>query len=131
MSRSANFTHEEKELLIDTVIKYKHIIENKKTNASTQKDKNQAWDHIALDFSANGTSLRTAKTLKGKYESIQKALKKKCAEYKSDASRTGGGIANAKDLQPFEERVLAITQLSTMGMEPAFDNDACDGKRIK
>jgi len=42
--RGANFTKTEIDLLIDIMLKYKHIIENKRTDATTWKDKNEAWD---------------------------------------------------------------------------------------
>ena len=131
MSRSANFTIEEIEFLIDLVVKYKNVIENKETNAITWKQKNQVWERISTEFNANGSMQRTSKTLRMKYESIKKGLKKKCALLKRDMSKTGGGCGNVKDLLPYEERTLSITQLSTMGMETPFDSDVHDGNRIK
>ena len=44
--RGANFTKTEIDLLIDITLKYKNIVENKRTAAATWKDKNEVWIYI-------------------------------------------------------------------------------------
>lgn len=52
--REANFTQSEIDMLIDITLKYKHIVENKKTDVTTWKDKHEAWEKICEEF--NGAS---------------------------------------------------------------------------
>lgn len=91
--RPANFNTAEVELLISLVDKHKHIVENKKTNAVTNKDKDAAWKKIESSFNSCGisSSIRTWKTLKLKYEGIKKVPKRsplcngrKCIEVEED-----------------------------------------------
>jgi len=55
--RSANLTAAEKEFLVELVLKYQAVIENKKGDAVTAKDKEAAWKAVAQKFSASGTTL--------------------------------------------------------------------------
>jgi len=62
--RGANFTKAEIDSLINITLKYKHIIENKKTDA-TWKDKNEAWEkNSSAEFNAaSGNFPRFMKTI--------------------------------------------------------------------
>lgn len=75
--RSANFDSAEIQLLINLVAKFKNIVENKKTDAVTNKDKEAAWRQIEENFNSCGvsTNARSWKTLKLKYEGIKKNKK--------------------------------------------------------
>lgn len=76
--RASNFNKEEVRLLTELVTKHRSIIENKKTDAVTNKEKEAAWEKIARMFNASsGVASRNAKTLKLKYESLKKEAKKK------------------------------------------------------
>lgn len=90
--RAANFTRTETDLLIDITLKYKNIIENKRTNATTWKDKIEAWEQICKEFNAaSGNFPRSMKTIRSKYETIKKNIRKKCSLLKSEQTKTGGG----------------------------------------
>lgn len=54
--RSANFNTAEIQLLVSLVGKFKQIIENKKTDAVTNKDKEAAWKKIENSFNSCGIS---------------------------------------------------------------------------
>ena len=43
----------EKNLLVDLCLKYKNIIENKKTDGATTKSKDETWKILAKEFQAN------------------------------------------------------------------------------
>lgn len=130
--RCVNFTVQETELLIDIVTKYKNIVESKQTNAMTWKQKSDTWDKIQNDFNACTSIVpRSSKTLRLKYESIKREIRKKCAAHKNDIFRNGGSAENSSVLLPFEEKVLAVTQLSSIGLHSTFDNNTCSGKKIK
>ncbi|XP_021190328.2 uncharacterized protein LOC110376243 isoform X2 [Helicoverpa armigera] len=122
--RASNFDKAETRLLTELVTKYKYIIENKKTDAVTNKDKEAAWGRIASSFNAttSGTTTRSSKTLKLKYEGIKKATKKKMSCRRQELYRTGGGPSNAPDFDDVEEKVLAICSNIT-GLEARNDSD--------
>lgn len=50
--RSRNYTSEEKATLINIIIKYKNIIESKKTDKVSWKDKNNTWEIIRNEFNS-------------------------------------------------------------------------------
>lgn len=54
--RSANMTVIERALLADLCTKYRHIVENKKTDSVTVKAKDDAWKELALEFQATSTA---------------------------------------------------------------------------
>lgn len=62
--RSPNYSPDEKLLLINICNKYKHIIENKKTDTVSWKHKEDAWLKISLDFNANSTIHRDMESQK-------------------------------------------------------------------
>lgn len=51
--RSANFSFAERSNLIKVVLKYKDIVENKKTDALTWRQKEDVWNTIENEFNAN------------------------------------------------------------------------------
>lgn len=50
--RSVNFSKSEEEKLVSLVLEKKNIFENKKTDAVTSKQKDAAWEALALKFNA-------------------------------------------------------------------------------
>lgn len=63
--RAVNFTQAEKIILIDIISKYKHIIENKKSDNITLKDKEKGWKLIENTFnSISSTEFRSSEVLK-------------------------------------------------------------------
>ncbi|XP_028156694.1 uncharacterized protein LOC135084378 [Ostrinia nubilalis] len=122
--RAANFNNAEVQLLVSLVDKHKQVIENKKTDAVTNKDKDAVWKKIETSFNSCGisTSIRTWKTLKLKYEGIKKVTKKKSSLQRQEMYRTGGGPSNAPDFNDVEEKVLSICTNIT-GLEARHDSD--------
>lgn len=121
--RACNFNKEEVRLLTELVTKHRSIIENKKTDAVTNKDKEAAWEKIARMFNASsGLASRNAKTLKLKYESLKKEAKKKMAKHRQDLYKTGGGPSTVPDLDDVEENIVDICSNIT-GLEARNDSD--------
>jgi len=70
-NKRINFSKDEEQLLVALVEKYKSIIENKKSNATTWKEK--AWQMIEKEFNSNsGQNPRNSKQLKEKYLNMKK-----------------------------------------------------------
>ncbi|VEN41971.1 unnamed protein product [Callosobruchus maculatus] len=122
--RSANYTGREKELLISLVAKFKHIIENKKTNAVFNKQKADQWERIADEYNASQTSgLRNGLQLRSLYEQMKKIAKQHKAEDKVEVVKTGGGVFAPK-ITPQDEKILAIIKENYFTINNPFDSNS-------
>ncbi|KAI5693564.1 hypothetical protein M8J75_001472 [Diaphorina citri] len=50
--KQPNLTNQEKTSLKECVLKYAHLVENKKTDAVSNKQKNEGWEKIAAEMRA-------------------------------------------------------------------------------
>lgn len=57
VKRSTNFAKSEEEKLIALVLKYKNVLENKKTDAVTCKKKDEVWEKVSTEFNAGNTQV--------------------------------------------------------------------------
>lgn len=122
--RSANFNVEERDILVSLALKYKDILENKQSDASTWKTKEKAWKCIEGEFNArSGGPPRSNKTLRIKYEGLKRTVRKKSAAIRSELYRTGGGCNTAVPLDNTEEKLKGIITLSVDGLESLYDSD--------
>ncbi|XP_017468243.1 PREDICTED: myb/SANT-like DNA-binding domain-containing protein 4 isoform X2 [Rhagoletis zephyria] len=127
--RSANFTQIEVGMLIELVGKYKHILENKKTDAVSNKEKEASWEKVSNLFNASsGTTSRTASTLKLKYEGMKKSLKKKVAINRQELYKTGGGAHSQIPYSSVENRILSMSS-NIDGLENRHDSDGIEGSQ--
>jgi len=79
---------------------------------------------ISSEFNAaSGNFPRSTKTIRSKYDTIKKNIRKKCALLKSEQTKTGGGQCSII-LTPYEEKVLSLTPNTMVGLESRFDNDS-------
>lgn len=75
--RGKNYTDKEKEDLINIVSKYVNIVENKRTDIRTIKEKNVAWEKIVKEFCVlSQTGERSVAQLKMLYEGLKKKAKR-------------------------------------------------------
>lgn len=114
--RSSNYTKTEKYDLCTIVAGFKSIIESKKTDAVTWKDKEAAWDTVASQFNAlsPNATFRSADSLKKCYENIKHTAKKQSAEERNEIIKTGGGRAKTGVTDPVHEKVLSIMNSKTV-----------------
>ena len=63
-NRSSNLTAADKERILELVIKYRSVLENKQTDATNAQLKEAAWKALAKEFNATGSSARTHQQLK-------------------------------------------------------------------
>lgn len=82
-ARDWNFSCEESVLLLDLVLKYKDIVENKCMTAIIRNEKRNAWRNITEEFNASAEHKRSVRALKLKYETMKKFLKKKFVHYEN------------------------------------------------
>ncbi|CAH1998891.1 unnamed protein product [Acanthoscelides obtectus] len=71
------FSERDKLLLISLVDSYKHILENKKTDATNVEKKNGAWKEITDLYNANDVCPRTDKQLRKLWENLKQRNEKK------------------------------------------------------
>lgn len=114
--RSINFTREEVDLLVTLVEKHKHLLENKKSDAVTWRQKEECWRGIEASFNAtSGSTHRTFKNLRTKYEGLKRDTRKKSAQIRAETYRTGGGTSTAPVLTPSESKIKSMILLSVEG----------------
>ncbi|EFN61163.1 UPF0439 protein C9orf30, partial [Camponotus floridanus] len=81
--RAVNFTQAEKMILIDLILKHKHIIENKRSDNVTLKDKEKSWKIIENTFnSISSTEFRSSEVLKSCWDNLKKKTRKFFADEK-------------------------------------------------
>nr|CAI5839280.1 unnamed protein product [Callosobruchus analis] len=129
--RGPNFLPQEKKLLLHLTGKYKNIIENKKSDSVTWREKDNIWRQIETEFNGTTTGLtRTAKQLKMKYESVKKELKKRYMEHKAHIQGTGGGEEWAPPKPHCEEEekeLLSTISVAAEGLTSETDSDVLYG----
>ncbi|XP_022904817.2 nuclear apoptosis-inducing factor 1-like isoform X1 [Onthophagus taurus] len=120
--RSTNYTKEECWRLIQLVEKLANVIENKKTDGVTWREKKRAWQKICQTFNSTGKTNRTSQQLRSKYETLKKEVRQAVAKHRADVSSTGGGPCKVK-LSPLHERVQSLIQPSGDGTPSQFDSE--------
>ncbi|CAG9764518.1 unnamed protein product [Ceutorhynchus assimilis] len=88
--RAANFCKEEELFLISLIDKYKNVIESKKSDANSWKDKEMAWKKVEAEFNASckTNGVRPLKVLKEKYRNLKKKTKEKFSRAKMELIKT-------------------------------------------
>ncbi|XP_066581996.1 myb/SANT-like DNA-binding domain-containing protein 4 [Prorops nasuta] len=122
--RSSNFTTNELVMLLDIIKNFKHIVECKKTDTVTWKEKDDAWEKITELLNANGETERSKKSVLSKYNDMKKNLKKKLAANKAETFKTDGGIPIILPLTLPEEILYSILPMSIEGLPTPFDSDS-------
>ncbi|KAL4710630.1 hypothetical protein ACJJTC_003266 [Scirpophaga incertulas] len=91
--RTTNFTPDEKRILSELVLKYRDDVENKKTDATTNSQKCNAWIRLAKEFNSISTFFyRSHQSLKTCWDNIKRQSKKDKASLKKEIFKTGGGL---------------------------------------
>ena len=62
--RGSNFTAADRSLVVDLALKWASIVENKRTDFVTTRQKEEAWQSIASEFNGCASTPRDASTLK-------------------------------------------------------------------
>ncbi|CAH1105737.1 unnamed protein product [Psylliodes chrysocephalus] len=126
-TRAPNFSTREKHVLFDIISKYKDIIENKKTDASSTSDKLKAWARNSLEFNSVSPNFvsRPILSLKKFYENKKKEVRKQVAEERKEVLLTGGGSLPQISKDSDQEKLLGIMNPDTVfGINTPFGSDA-------
>ncbi|XP_053625733.1 uncharacterized protein LOC128683799 isoform X2 [Plodia interpunctella] len=79
--RGSNYTMAEKELLLQLIKKYHHILENKQTSVILNFKKREAWDSVCQQYNTvAGSGFRTWRQLRHLYENLKQRAKKNIAK---------------------------------------------------
>ncbi|KAK4883489.1 hypothetical protein RN001_006808 [Aquatica leii] len=101
--KGTNFSDNEISLLIDVVSKFIVIVENKKTDGSTVKDKNDCWQRIADEFNASALGAsRSVGQLKTCYDNLKK-------RQESKMQMISEGMSPSKAKHFYKSTLLATT----------------------
>ncbi|EFN89383.1 UPF0439 protein C9orf30-like protein, partial [Harpegnathos saltator] len=74
---AVNFSEAEKVILIDLVFRYKNIIENKRSDGITSKDKDQTWKIIEQLFNSMcSIEFRSSEVLKSCWDNLKQKTRK-------------------------------------------------------
>ncbi|XP_055844807.1 myb/SANT-like DNA-binding domain-containing protein 4 isoform X4 [Episyrphus balteatus] len=91
--RNPNFSLKEKQTILECAFHEKNIIDNKKTDGNTWKEKEAAWERITANFNSQSDSAcyRTIESLRKFYQGYKKELRKAAADEQLSTIQTGGG----------------------------------------
>ncbi|KAK4878081.1 hypothetical protein RN001_010587 [Aquatica leii] len=122
--RATNFSFKEEEILLSLVNNRKSILECKKTDVLSSKEKDKAWHELEKEYNANSSTHRDAITLRRKYENMKKRSKKKYADEKKYVTGTGGGGPLKSNFNEMDETMKNILGERMTGMHSVYDDDA-------
>lgn len=71
-NKSKHFTLFEKKVFLDTLKRYKHVIEIKKSDSATLKDKEAGWSEICNQYNASQLVTQEVRKLYYKINSLSK-----------------------------------------------------------
>jgi len=88
--RLPNFSTDEKIILIEIIESRKHIVENKKTDSVTVKEKEKCWLDISREFNSKCiVANRNVASLKSCWDNLKKRTRKHSAEIRKQVFATG------------------------------------------
>lgn len=127
--RSVNFSTSEKSILADIISCpiHKNIIENKKTDGSSIRQKEASWLKVTQEFNSNlCVNKRTVKQLQQAWTNMKRETKKEVANQRMELIKTGGG-GYVPPLDDSKMKVLGIIKTQATPMENDYDNDSVIG----
>ncbi|XP_045449352.1 uncharacterized protein LOC123657907 [Melitaea cinxia] len=130
--RTNNFSSDEKRILTELVLKYQNVVENKRTDATTNSTKLQGWIRLAEEFNTISSFChRTHTVLKCCWENIKRQTKKDRADKKKKLFMTGGGKPPTPPPSNTESTIVeAILGPALKGIPSDFDTDSATFSEI-
>ncbi|EDV92372.1 GH24878 [Drosophila grimshawi] len=87
MEKTPRYTQRERNMVLGYAAQYKDVIENKRTDAESNRKKDEVWLQIAKEFNSKVYHQRSAKQLRQLYKNMKLLLKKDlCGEDKGNRS---------------------------------------------
>lgn len=119
----SRMNEEDREMLVELINKNKKILESKKSDVISIKQKNECWDLITKQFNARKTgSCKSCQQLKSTYKNMKAITRKNCSAKKKDIYQTGGGGASVSS-EPNDVLLSLVEKSITPQINP-FDSTA-------
>ncbi|GBP16074.1 hypothetical protein EVAR_73231_1 [Eumeta japonica] len=130
MEKTPRYTQRERNMVLGYAAQYKDIIENKRTDAESNRKKDEVWRQIAKEFNARVYHQRSSKQLRQLYKNMKLLLKKDlCGEGKGN--RTFMDLLNTISQQESVAQYIS-EQMSpngySNGARQKYDDDYDDSK---
>lgn len=124
--RGSNFAATEKSIFIEILQKYVCIIENKKTDGTTLRQKEATWEKLCSDFNSYpNVAKRNVKQLKSFYDNFKRKCKKSLADEKVERMKTGGGPINTSNVMDESSmKLLSLLKDQINPLHNTKDSDA-------
>ncbi|XP_077524936.1 uncharacterized protein LOC144136463 [Amblyomma americanum] len=118
------FTVDERHVFRNIIAKYRDVIENKRTDNTTKKAKDEAWSQLCEDYnSLAGTRTVCVAQLRKLWDNMKSRWKKKKSEETREIFRTGGGTLECRPMSPATELVGAVADHMATRLPNPFDSD--------
>ncbi|KAL1489678.1 hypothetical protein ABEB36_013620 [Hypothenemus hampei] len=117
------FTLKEKIFLVSLMQTHKNIIEVKKTDATTNKAKVEAWKKISVHFNGRFPA-RTDKQLKKLWDNLKNRTRKLDTDFKYSILKMGGGPSPPLPVDdPITQQIRAIVPTINYEIENVYDSN--------
>lgn len=125
------FSELEKSIIRELVGKHKDVLESKRNDYRSIKQKTSAWETLTEEFNSQaGVNKRDSKQIKKCWENIKSRAKKYIAKEKREAKLTGGGTASS-ERDEGAAAVVSIIAAQMTSLDNPFDDDNYEaGKRF-
>lgn len=121
MEKTPRYTQRERNMVLGYAAQYKDIIENKRTDAESNRKKDEVWRQIAKEFNARVYHQRSSKQLRQLYKNMKLLLKK-------DLCGEGKGNRTFMDLLNTISQQESVAQYISEQMSPnGYSNGAGGG----
>ncbi|KNC21138.1 hypothetical protein FF38_08358, partial [Lucilia cuprina] len=125
MEKTPRYTQRERNMVLGYAAQYKDIIENKRTDAESNRKKDEVWRQIAKEFNARVYHQRSSKQLRQLYKNMKLLLKK-------DLCGEGKGNRTFMDLLNTISQQESVAQYISEQMSPnGYSNGGSGGGRQK
>ncbi|XP_045471645.1 uncharacterized protein LOC123678577 isoform X2 [Harmonia axyridis] len=129
--RGPIFTIEDKNILVDIVEKYYHIIENKKTDNQTVNSKNYCWEtQISTEYNSGASCPRSTAVLKTCWKNLKAEERKVAANERQARIKTGGGLKEYVAVDTIIFRVIDLIRPTAVGLINPHDTDSVLGNTM-
>ncbi|XP_047511639.1 myb/SANT-like DNA-binding domain-containing protein 3 [Pieris napi] len=116
------YSEYERQLLVQLVQSKIGILENRKTDAVSQKKKHEAWEELAIEFNnSNVSHTADSKQLKKMWQNM-KAKARDAKTLEAQRKRTGGGPA-PPEMGPMDTQVIAVMPQIMPSIDVPIDCD--------
>ncbi|XP_034947850.1 uncharacterized protein [Chelonus insularis] len=119
-----HYSVDDKLILIDLVKQHSKVVENKRTDAVGNLEKDEAWSVITETFNKKVVFKRNTASLRNCWQHIKQCARKNAAQSKQQTRATGGGV-NTGQMSIIDMAALEIIHpFSVEGLQNIFDSDA-------